>query len=660
MQEVFNMPGKVILEVTKGSRQGEKYEYESAERLFIGRQEDCGIVMSENTVSRYHCLLDIQPPTVKLQDFGSLNGTFLNEQKIGQRDRTQSWEAAKDEVHEEFNLHNGDVLRLGSLCELRCVIEAAECCPVCGAALPKLIDSNETLPEGEEYSAPRYDENGNRICEACWQVKQEEKKLAAAKMAEDEARRAEEAARLAAEKAEQERRLAEAAEAKRLAEEKKERERLEAERQREEARIAAEKKKAEEAAAAKAKRIAAEKAEAARLAAQKAEQERLAAEKRRQEAEQLVAALAGKLNSPVQNAQKKCRGCGKMFTPKAADNNLCPDCLNDRAQLLNGILAALVGNDAQPEQLTPSFLEGYDKVCLLGKGGMGEVWKVKERKTGKTYALKTMLPQVAADENSKKLFLREAGVCECLKHKNVVKAYKTGCANGVFYILMDLCEGGSVDSLMEKHGGKLPVELATYIILQALSGLDYVHNMDIDVEIKAGLFKGTKEASAKGVVHRDFKPGNIFLADKSDHPLAMVADFGMAKAFETAGMSRNTKSGQVMGTPVFMPRQQALNFKYAKPEVDVWAAAASYYNMLTGQFPKNFRPGKNPWQIIVSEPAESIRKRNSSIPPRLAAVIDKALVEQPELSYKSAADFRRDIIKALSPEVYAYCKGVIK
>lgn len=562
------MPGKVVLEVTKGSRQGEKFEYESAERLFIGRQEDCGIVMSEHTVSRYHCLLDIQPPTIKLQDFGSLNGTFLNEKKIGQRDRTQSWELAKDETHEEFILHSGDVLRLGSLCELKCMIEDTECCPVCGAALPRLIDINETLLEGEEYSTPRYDENGNRICEVCWQAKQDEKNLA--------------------------------------------------------------------------------------------EQEQLAAENRRREAEQLVAALAGELNIPAQNAQKKCLGCGKMFTPKASDNNLCTDCLNDQAQLLNGILAALIGNDAQSNQLSPSFLEGYDKVGLLGKGGMGEVWKVKEQKTGKTYALKTMLPQVATDENSKHLFLREASVCECLKHKNVVTAYKTGCANGVFYILMDLCEGGSVDSLMKKHGGKLPVELATYIILQALSGLDYVHNMDIDVKIKAGLFKGTKEASAKGIVHRDFKPGNIFLADNSDHPLAMVADFGMAKAFETAGMSRNTKSGQVMGTPVFMPRQQALNFKYAKPEVDIWAAAASYYNMLTGQLPKNFRPGKNPWQIIVSESAESIRKRNSDIPLDLAEVIDKALIEQPELSYKFAADFRRDIINALPPEVYTYCKGVIE
>lgn len=626
------MPGKVILEVVKGALQGQKYEYESAERLFVGRQEDCGIVMPEETVSRYHCLLDIQPPVIKLQDFGSLNGTFLNDKKIGQRDRTQSWEAAKEEHHEEFTLCSGDVLRLGKRCEIRCLIEQAECCPICGAVLPKAVSGNETVPEDAEVAVAHYDENGKRICQTCWQAKQEEKRLAEAKRAEEEAAAKAEAARLAAEKAEQERKLAEQAEAKRLEEEKKEKERREA----------------------------AAKAEAARLAAEKAEQERLAAEKRRQDAEKLVAALAGNLNHQEKNPQKKCQGCGKLFTPKAPDNNLCPSCLNDRAQMLNGILAALVGNGVQQDKLSPSFLEGYDKVSMLGRGGMGEVWKVKERKTGKIYALKTMLPQVAADEDSKKLFLREASVSECLKHKNVVKAYKTGCANGTFYILMDLCEGGSVDSLMEKHGGKLPLELATYIILQVLSGLDYVHNMDIDVEIKAGLFKGTKEVSTKGVVHRDFKPGNIFLSDKSDHPVAMVADFGMAKAFETAGMSRNTKSGQVMGTPVFMPRQQALNFKYAKPEVDVWAAAASYYNMLTGQFPKDFRPGKNPWQIIVTEPATPIRQRNSNVPARLAAVIDRALLEKPEIGCKSAAELRKDIINALPPEVYSYCKGVIR
>ena len=117
------MHGKIILEVTDGTDAGQKYEYTGTNRVFIGRQDDCGIVLSEKTVSRYHCILTINPPTVRLQDFGSLNGTYINGEKIGQRDRDKSWEEAKNEVSREFDLHDGDRIRLGKRCELKCSIE---------------------------------------------------------------------------------------------------------------------------------------------------------------------------------------------------------------------------------------------------------------------------------------------------------------------------------------------------------------------------------------------------------------------------------------------------------------------------------------------------------------------------------------------------------
>lgn len=535
------MPGKVVFEITRGARKGQRYTFEETNRIFIGRQEDCGIIMPENTVSRYHCLVDIRPPVVKLQDFGSLNGTFLNEKKIGQRDRNRSWEEAKEEPHEEYELHDGDVLRLGKNCELKCLIELPRQMQISNMATIMEPAQEKTAAKPEDVKERQKTEPVSNPVPARSGLKTE--KRSAAKPADK---------------------------------------------------------------------------------------------------------------------QRVCKGCGKQFTPVAADNNLCSDCLADRAKILDGILDALLENAGQGQnQALPSLVAGYDKVSLLGKGGMGEVWKVRDKKTGKIYALKTMLPQAAADERAKKLFLREASVCKCLNNKNVVRTYETGNSNGVFYILMDLCEGGSVDELMNSKGGKLSLELATYIILQALAGLDYVHNMDLEVEIKKGLFGGTREASAKGVVHRDFKPGNIFLADKSDHPKAMVADFGMAKAYATAGLSNISKSGTVMGTPVFMPRQQALNCKYAKPEVDVWAAAASYYNMLTGVFPKNFRRGVNPWQIIVTESAVPIRQRSPQIPERLASVIDRALVERPEIGCRSAAELRGNIIAALPQDVRSYCKGVL-
>ena len=235
-------------------------------------------------------------------------------------------------------------------------------------------------------------------------------------------------------------------------------------------------------------------------------------------------------------------------------------CLKDQGKILDDILRVMIQGALaqQGEKLEASPVDGYDKVGLLGKGGMGEVWKVRERKTGKILALKTMLPEIAADRKAKDMFLREAGICEFLKHKNVVRTYQTGCADGVFFILMDLCGGGSVEDLMRRNGGKLSLNLATYIILQALDGLDYVHKVDLTTEIKKkGLFGGKQTVSAKGVVHHDFKPGNIFLSDHSDHPVAMVADFGMAKAFQTAGLTDMSAPDQAKGTVPFMPRQRS-------------------------------------------------------------------------------------------------------
>ena len=641
------MSGKVILEVTKGALLGQKFEYEEMQRVYIGRQEDCGIVMPENTVSRYHCVLEIIPPEVKLQDFGSLNGTFLNGEKIGQRERTQTMEEGQQLHHEEYILKDGDVLRLGKQCELTCHIEEPERCKKCGAILEEgavSMASGGTLAEGAVgiYHSP----SGERICENCY-LEMEKQRLMELMRQQEAQRQAE----LEAQRREQERLAKEKAEQERIAKEKAKQERLEKEKA---AKLAEEQRRKEEENRRK---------EAERLAKEKAERERKAAEEaaKREEAKRKEAERLQALLEAERKKQKKCAQCGKTFLPKSSDQTLCPDCISKRDEaevILKALLEAMMGGGAN-QPATPSPVEGYEKVQRLGRGGMGEVWKVREKKTGKYFALKTMLPQMAVNEQAKTLFLREAKVSEQLDHKNVVRTYKSGCANGVFYILMDLCEGGSVDSLMAKHGGKLPLELATNITLQVLSGLDYVHNVKVDVDIKKGIFNATKEVEATGLVHRDFKPGNIFLADNSDHPVAKVADFGMAKAFETAGMSKVTKDGNAMGTPQFMPRQQAVNFRYSKPDVDVWAAAASYYNMLTGQFPRDFAPGKNPCMVLMTGGIVSIRQRDSSIPVKLAAVIDRALQEVPEIGYKSAATFRRDIIAALPEQVKEAVRGVL-
>lgn len=274
---------------------------------------------------------------------------------------------------------------------------------------------------------------------------------------------------------------------------------------------------------------------------------------------------------------------------------------------------------------------------------MAEVYLAQHKETKDQVALKVMLSQVAADEIAVKRFRRETEMTKALHHPNVVQFYAQGCSEGTFFFTMEYCEGGSVDLLMAKHGGKLPVDEAVKIMFQLLDGLEYVHNVEVpDVELKKGSTK-----PARGLVHRDIKPGNFLLSGSGNQRIAKLSDCGLTKAFDTAGLSGLTMTGKVLGTPSFVPRQQVVDFKYAKPEVDIWAMAASLYNMLTGKFPRDFHRSKDPWRIILRTCAVPIRKRDSSIPERLAKVIDDALIDKPEIPFKTVAKFKQALEGAL-------------
>ena len=158
-------------------------------------------------------------------------------------------------------------------------------------------------------------------------------------------------------------------------------------------------------------------------------------------------------------------------------------------------------------------------------------------------------------------------------------------------------------------------------------------------------------AKGRGLIHRDLKPGNIFLANVGGKQVAKIGDYGLAKAFNQAGLaglSSLTLSGNAVGTPYFMPRQQVLDYKYAQPEVDVWAVAACLYVMITGYSPRNF-VGLDPFRAVLDNDVVPIRDRTSSIPQPLATVIDRALINNPEIYYSSAADFKQALLNTGLP-----------
>lgn len=205
-----------------------------------------------------------------------------------------------------------------------------------------------------------------------------------------------------------------------------------------------------------------------------------------------------------------------------------------------------------------------------------------------------------------------------LRHENVVAVYDSGSAGSAFYFVMEHCPGGSVADYMEAQGGKLTPAVALPIMRQALNGLAFVHQ--------------------KSVVHRDLKPHNILLAGTPAAPIAKIADLGLAKNFEQAGLSGHTMTGAYAGTPIYMPKEQLTGYKYVKPVSDVWSLGATFYNMLTGATPRDFPQGCDPLDVILKGEIIPIRRRDPSIPAGLAEVLDRSIQTNSKDRYADAGE----------------------
>jgi len=337
------------------------------------------------------------------------------------------------------------------------------------------------------------------------------------------------------------------------------------------------------------------------------------------------------LTKSNQSSGRNCEICGDNIAGNKAPS-VCEKCKADYMRVLTYLTK---GQGEAPE------ISGFRSIKMLGRGGLGMAWLVEEEATGMQMVLKLMLPKAVVDQKRHDLFVREAMVTGQLKHPNIIRQHKFGKSGDAYFLLMEYCNGGNVNELINKSGGKLRINLATDIILQVLDGMIYAHNTPHTAKMKNG-----ELVSVTGIVHRDFKPSNILLCNDGQKLVAKVADFGLAKAFEISGLSGDTRSGMVAGTPFFIPHQQVLNYKYAKPDVDVWAIAATYYYMLTGTYPKDFVMGRNAFKTALNSAAVPIRERNDNIPLKLANAIDIALIEKPQIGIQNAIELKKMIMEA--------------
>jgi eukaryotic-like serine/threonine-protein kinase len=313
-----------------------------------------------------------------------------------------------------------------------------------------------------------------------------------------------------------------------------------------------------------------------------------------------------------------------FFTPFSDDN--------DETALLT----------ASNQAASPQFPD-YQLGKLLGQGSVSEVYLATHQESGRQVALKTLQLTAAKQAEATQKFIRETEYTRVLNHPQIIKLLDFNYAQDALFYTTEYCEGGSLSNLIEQLGGKLPEILAKTIVIQILEGLEYMHTAEVPyIRLAGGGF-----GQGHGLVHRNLNPENILLTTVAGQLIAKISDFNLSQALNLVGMTGQLQpSNKFTGNLFYIPRAQ-LVFKKVTPAVDIWAAAACLYKMLTGYPPRDF-DARYPVAVVMEKPAIPIGERVSYLPPGLAAVIDKALHESTDHNsyYQSATDFKVDLLKA--------------
>lgn len=301
---------------------------------------------------------------------------------------------------------------------------------------------------------------------------------------------------------------------------------------------------------------------------------------------------------------------------------------------LLGMIKTLVGKKNRLDKDLKN-IGVYKILKLLGKGMLGEVYLAQHSYTHKNVALKVMLPRILLDTDTLGVFINEIENHQILEHPHILNLEDFGYIDNLLFFAMEYCEKGNIDDLMQQYSGKLPIDLALKIILQVLDALIYSHNINISIY---NLKTSNNWEKSNGLVHRNLKPTNILLTHDGDQLTAKISEYGLYKVFDLMGFGGLTLTKTPMVTPGFTPRQQIINFRNITPDLDIWSVAACLYYMLTGCFPRNFN--HDPWLDVLQNKTVLIRERNADIPKKLAAVIDLALLEKPQIYFQSALEFK--------------------
>jgi len=297
-----------------------------------------------------------------------------------------------------------------------------------------------------------------------------------------------------------------------------------------------------------------------------------------------------------------------------------PEVRGDRVEFPNGLRLPL-----PRDKRFLARLGSFDVVSVCGRGGMGVVLKAFEEPLDRYVALKVMHPSLAHDEASQARFRREARSAGRLKHPNIVTVHAVSREEDLPFIVMEYVRGKPLSAVIAAEESLDP-RRAARIIGGILAGLDHAHRA--------------------GIIHRDVKPSNVLLEGPAE--TVKLADFGLARG--VADAMRCTLDGSVLGTPWYMAPEQASGEERLDARSDLFSAGVVLFEMLAGVVPF---PGQDPHQVVErlrTESAPDPRELRASIPPGLAAIVNRALRRDPAERFRSAAEFADAVAQWLAGE----------
>ncbi len=338
------------------------------------------------------------------------------------------------------------------------------------------------------------------------------------------------------------------------------------------------------------------------------------------------------------SAEELCAHCPELTTDlrRRIDTMLAMEAFLDMGQAAVGHDTRAVGEPGGPAELdflTPpqgpdeiGRLGTYRVLRPLGVGGMGVVLLAEDSQLRRRVALKVMRRGPSATLEARQRFLREAQAAAALKDEHVVSIYQVGQDRDIPFLAMELPEGESLDTRLKREG-RLPVAEAVRIGRETALGLAAAH--------------------AQGLVHRDIKPGNLWLEGKLGR--VKILDFGLAR--RTDGDIDLTQTGAILGTPTYLAPEQARS-NPVDGRADLFSLGVVMYRMLTGELPFRGKDTMATLLAVTSDAPKSLTELNADVPPALAALVQQLLAKRPEdrpASAQAVADTLAKIDSAPAP-----------